>query len=113
MVKYDRYAVILERALKDTKKKKKNPIPNRKKKKNKYNSSRSGIAPSFRCVCMAEVDWSWLDAKCSANHSSSPLLNGTWEREYNKRFMGQDKDRETSLSNYHHGQNKLKSGELV
>ncbi|CAM9620143.1 unnamed protein product, partial [Bubo scandiacus] len=31
------------------------------------------------------------------------------ERKYNERLTGQDKDREMSLTNYHHGQNRLLS----
>jgi len=38
---------------------------------------------------------------------SLPLFHWTWEREYNERLVGQDKDRETSFSNYHHGKNRL------
>jgi len=41
------------------------------------------------------------------------LLNQTGERRYDKRLMGQDKDRERLLSNYRHGQNRLDLGKLV
>jgi len=32
------------------------------------------------------------------------LLNWTGERKYNERLEGQARDRERSLTNYHHGQ---------
>jgi len=33
--------------------------------------------------------------------------------EYDKRLMGQDKDRERSLTSYRHGQNRLNLGKLI
>jgi len=36
-----------------------------------------------------------------------PLLSWTGERKYNERLMSQDKDRERSLTCYHHRQNRL------
>jgi len=42
--------------------------------------------------------------------SSPPLLNWTGERKFNERLMGGDKDRERSLTNYPHGQNRLNLG---
>jgi len=44
---------------------------------------------------------------------SLSLLSWTGERKYDERLMGQDKDGERSLSNYHHGQNRLNLGKLV
>ena len=44
---------------------------------------------------------------------SLPLLNWTGERKYNERLVGQDKDRERLLSNYHHGQNRLDLGKKI
>jgi len=41
---------------------------------------------------------------------SLPLLNWTGERKYDEKFMGQDKDREGSLTNYCYRQNKLNFG---
>jgi len=41
------------------------------------------------------------------------ILRWTGERKCNGRLMGQDKDKETSLTNYHHGQNKFSLGKLV
>jgi len=43
---------------------------------------------------------------------SLPLLNRTGERKYNERLEGQDKDRERSLTNYCHGQNRLDLGKI-
>jgi len=40
-----------------------------------------------------------------------PLLNWTGERKYDERLEGRDKDRERSLTNYCHGQNRLTWGE--
>jgi len=37
----------------------------------------------------------------------SLLLNWTGERKYDERLVGRDKDRERSLTNYSHGQNRL------
>ena len=47
------------------------------------------------------------------SHSITPLLSWTRERKQNERLMGQDKDRERSLTNYHHVQNRLDLGKLV
>jgi len=41
---------------------------------------------------------------------SLPLLSWTEERKYNERLVGQDKDRERSLTNCCHGQNRLDLG---
>ena len=38
---------------------------------------------------------------------SLPLLRETGEGKYDERLMGIDKDRERSLANYSHGQNRL------
>jgi len=38
---------------------------------------------------------------------SLPLLSWTGERRYDERLVGRDKDRERSLTNYCHGQNRL------
>jgi len=43
---------------------------------------------------------------------SLPLLSWTGERKYIKSFLGQGKDRETSLSNYYHGQNRFDLGKI-
>jgi len=42
----------------------------------------------------------------------SPLLNWTGEKKYDKRLVSQDKDRDRSLANYHHRQNRLSLGKL-
>jgi len=44
---------------------------------------------------------------------SLPLLSWTGERKYNERFTGRDKDRERSLTDYHHRQNRLNLWKLV
>jgi len=41
------------------------------------------------------------------------LLNWTEERKYDERLVGQDKDKERSLTSYCHGQNRLDLGKLV
>jgi len=41
---------------------------------------------------------------------SLPLLNWTGERKYDERLERRDKDRERSLTNYCHGQNRLNLG---
>jgi len=38
---------------------------------------------------------------------SLPLLSWTGERKYDERLKGRDKDRERSLTIYHHGQNRV------
>jgi len=35
------------------------------------------------------------------------------KKKYDKKFMGRDKNRERSLTNCHHGQNRLDLGKLV
>jgi len=57
--------------------------------------------------------WFGLD-KCrvpTKTTLSLPLLNWTGERKYDKRLEGRDKDREGSLTNYCHRQNRLNIGE--
>jgi len=44
---------------------------------------------------------------------SLPLLCWTGEKKYNERLVGQDKERERSLTNYHHAQNRLVLGKLI
>jgi len=41
------------------------------------------------------------------------LLSRAGEREYSERLLVQDKDRERSLSNYHHKQNRLNEGKRL
>jgi len=41
---------------------------------------------------------------------SLPLLNWTGQRKYDERLEAPDKDRERSLTNYCHGQNRLNLG---
>jgi len=41
------------------------------------------------------------------------LLNWTGKRKYGERLMGQDRDRERSLTNYRHGQNRLDAEKLI
>jgi len=41
------------------------------------------------------------------------LLNWTGEKKYSERLLGQNKDRERSLNNYCHRQNRLNLGKLV
>jgi len=41
---------------------------------------------------------------------SLPLLKWTGERKYDERLKGRDKDRERSLTNYCHRQNRLNLG---
>jgi len=56
--------------------------------------------------------WFGLD-KCqmpTKTAPSLPLLNWTGERKYDGRFEGGDKDRERSLTNCCHGQNRLNLG---
>jgi len=62
--------------------------------------------------------WFNLD-KCqvpSKTDLSLPILSWTGEREYDERLVGQHKDRERSLTNYCHRQNRLnlgKKGSLI
>jgi len=51
--------------------------------------------------------------RAQQSHSVSALLSWTGERKYDKRLMGQNKDRERSLSNYCHRQNRPDLGKLV
>jgi len=44
---------------------------------------------------------------------SLPLLSWTGERKYDERLMGGDKDRERSLTNYCHRQNRFNSERRV
>jgi len=59
------------------------------------------------------VGWPWLDARCPPKplSYSTPQLDG--ERKHNERLVRWDKDRERSLTSYHHGQNRLNLGMLV
>jgi len=41
------------------------------------------------------------------------LLSWTGERKYHERLQGRDKNRERSLTNYCHGQNRLNLGRKV
>jgi len=41
---------------------------------------------------------------------SLPFLSWTGEKKYDERLVGRDEDREISLTNYHHRQNKLDFG---
>jgi len=41
------------------------------------------------------------------------LLSWKGKKKYNERLIGQDKDRERSLTNYHHRQNRLDLGKLI
>jgi len=41
---------------------------------------------------------------------SLPLLSWTGERKHYERLKGRDKERERSLTNYRHGQNRLNLG---
>jgi len=45
--------------------------------------------------------------------SVTPLLSWTEEKKYNKRLTDQDKERERSLINNHHVQNRLNLGKLI
>lgn len=47
------------------------------------------------------------------SHSLTPLCKWTRERKYGKRFLSWDKDWETSLIKYCHGQNRLNLGILI
>jgi len=44
---------------------------------------------------------------------SLPFFNWTGEKKKDERLLGRDKDRERSLTDYHHGQNRLNWGKLV
>jgi len=44
------------------------------------------------------------------NCSITPLLSWTGERKYDEGLVDRDKDRERSLTNYCHGQNRLNLG---
>ena len=41
------------------------------------------------------------------SRSLTPLVHWTGEKKYNEKLMGRDKDRERSLTNYRHQQNRL------
>jgi len=67
----------------------------------------------------AELTWQWLLA--ILKHScvflvapktarSFPLLSWTGERKYDERLTGENEDRERSLSDYRHGQNRFNLG---
>lgn len=51
----------------------------------------------------------WLDTRCPLSHSTTPL-RWTGEREYYENLLGWDKDRDRSLTNYWHRQNRLNLG---
>jgi len=56
--------------------------------------------------------WSNLD-ECQVPTKAAlslPLFNWTGEKKYDKKLMGSDRDRVRSLTNYHHGQNRLNLG---
>jgi len=60
----------------------------------------------------ATMFWVGLD-KCQVPTKtalSSPLLNWIGERKYDERLEGRDKDRERTLTNYHHRQHRLYLG---
>jgi len=59
--------------------------------------------------------WFGLD-KCQVPALSLPLLKWTGERKYDERLVGQEKDRERSVTNYCHGRNRLnlaRKGSLI
>ena len=65
---------------------------------------------ALECMWWVDVGWTpdaWQDAV------SLPPLSWTGERKHNERLMGLDKDRERSLTNYHHGQNRFDSRKLI
>jgi len=56
--------------------------------------------------------WFSLD-KCQVPTKTAlslPLLSWTGERKYDERLKGRDKDRERSLTDYCHGQNRVNLG---
>jgi len=58
------------------------------------------------------VFWFGLD-KCQVSTKTAlslPLLSWMGERKYDERLEGQDKDRDTSLTNHCHGQKRLNLG---
>jgi len=58
------------------------------------------------------VDPGWMSG-AQQSHSIVPLLSWAGERKYNKRLVGRDKDRERSLTYYHHRQNRFDLGKLM
>jgi len=69
-----------------------------------------------RLLHCTQTGTAWLGwfslAGCQVPTKATPslLLSWTGERKHDKRFMGWDKDRERSPTNYCHGQNRLNSG---
>ena len=67
---------------------------------------------ALKPFCMWWVDPGWTPG-AHQSHSITHLLSWTGERKHNERFMGQDKDRERSLTNYCHRQNRLDLGNKI
>jgi len=56
-------------------------------------------------------DLAWINARCPPKLLyHSPSSTGQGRGKYDERLMGRDKDRERSLTNYCHGQNRLNLG---
>ena len=63
---------------------------------------------------LSRLWWVDLDWTPGAHQAalSLPFSAGQGEKNYNKRLVGQDQDRERSFTNYHHGQNRLNLGKI-
>jgi len=56
----------------------------------------------------------WLDTRCPQKPLyHSPCSAGQGGKKYDKKLMGRDKHRETSLTKYHHRQSRINLGKLV
>lgn len=55
-------------------------------------------------------DLGWMTG--SHQNCSTSSLSWTRERKYNQTFLGQDRDREASFTNYHHRQTRLYLGNI-
>ena len=66
----------------------------------------------LRCILLSCFSLAGDQVPTKAALSLS-LLNCRGERKYNEGLMGWGRDRERSLTNYHHGQNRVDLGKLV
>ena len=57
-------------------------------------------------VMLAVVGWAWLGPGAHQSRSLTPLIHYTGEKRHNEMLAGRDKDRERSLTNCCHEQNR-------
>lgn len=63
-----------------------------------------------RCLCCSGADLDWTPG---AHQIPTALLNQAGQGKHKENFLGRDKGRKRSLTNYCHGQNRLGFGKLV